>query len=517
MKIKIPVSFRHGRSLLFWSLFLVAMVESVLAQQGNGDAYPPGYPPTPQSWQINQQSDSSAYPPNMPQYPMQPLNPQKYPQNSPRSLTVSNVMMSESIKMLESSGIRTAAHPNKLLDPVPPSSPATVLPTFPALMPTSFPEQPSLPFPEPVPSSFLGPVPPAFPGSVPPIYQAIPREEWEMPVFYETKFGQFSPRTDAERELEKMLHGKDEDIDLALANWLIVADIPQFSDLTRDEFFLRLDIVTKQVRQYMEQMQKSGWHGTNPNDPDTRFTRFCSAIFKQRFSYCEKFRQFDLTPEQTKALYADANNIFLAGLLRTRQGSCVSMPMIHIVIGQILGVPVHLVTLGKHYFARWEEPGYRMNIEATISSTIAVTSDDSVYLDTEGFTRDQLTGTQLRNLTNREVVGELFFLRAAHWSMMDGKFENQHCIDLSRARHLSPDDPGIKRTHQAVFNHYGIKPQHKTIDIRITSNKNKEKIEHEYTNLIGRISGSGTFSRAGSIASTQYGCCHRPLSNDGLV
>ena len=279
------------------------------------------------------------------------------------------------------------------------------------------------------------------------------------------EFGQFPPSTEADRELEKMLHGKDENIDLALANWLMVADIPQFGDMTREAYFAQLDAMTEHVRQDMARMQKSGWHGTNANDPDTRCCRFCSAIIMLRFAYREEFRQEDLTSVQMKALYADADNIFLAGLLRTRRGSCVSMPLIYLVIGQRLGLPVHLVTLGKHYFIRWEEPGYRMNIETTSVEKIAMTPDDSVYLDVEGMTRDRLTGNQLRNLTNREVVSNLFFTRSAYWATKGPEHTAQQCADLSRARQLAPDDPAIKATQQAVFNSYGIEPENTSINI----------------------------------------------------
>ena len=178
-------------------------------------------------------------------------------------------------------------------------------------------------------------------------------------------------------------------------------------------------------------------------------------------------------------MYADADNIFLAGLLRTWRGSCVSMPLIYLVIGQRLDMPVHLVNLGKHYFIRWEEPGYRMNIETTIVKKIARTPDDSVYMEAEGKTRDQLRGSDLRNLTNREVIGQLFFARSGHWMMMDGKFENQRCFDLSRAHRLSPDDPGIKSSHLAVFNYYGIRPEVRSVDIRINPKKERE-VRYEY-------------------------------------
>ena len=272
--------------------------------------------------------------------------------------------------------------------------------------------------------------------------------------------------TDAERELEKMLGGKDEGIDLALANWLIVADIPEFHGYTREAYFAELDAMTDQVRKDMARMQASWYGGTNPDDPKTRCQRFCSAIIGLRFAYTEEFREENLAPAQMKALYADPNNIALAGLLRTRRGSCVSMPLIYLVIGQRLGMPVHLVVLGKHFFIRWEEPGFRVNIETTSVNKIAWSADDSVYLDIEGMTRDRLKGSDLRNLSNREVVGELFFTRVSYWHTKDGKCENQSLRDLARARLLAPDDPVIERTHQAIFKHDNIESEYTSVGVK---------------------------------------------------
>lgn len=290
----------------------------------------------------------------------------------------------------------------------------------------------------------------------------------EQTLSGKSEFGQFPPRTEAERELEKMLRGKDEDIDLALANWLIAADIPQFADMTREWYFGELDVMVQRVRQQMARMEgvaKS--RGQNPNDPDTRCAIFCNAIIKLRFAYADEFRYENLTPAQMTRLYADAYNIFLPGLLRTRRGSCVSMPLIYLVIGQRLGMPVHLVTVGKHCFIRWEEPGYRMNVETTTVDKVRVTPDDSVYTEAEALKPSELTGNQMRNLTRREVVGNLFFARSANWATTGGKCETQRCLDIARARHLTPDDPGIKATQEGLFRAYGIKPEHTSIDIRI--------------------------------------------------
>jgi len=267
----------------------------------------------------------------------------------------------------------------------------------------------------------------------------------------EIGFGQFPPSTDAERELEKALQGVDRDIDLALANWLIVADIPEFSDMTREAYFAQLNAMTEQVRRDMNKMQAAGYAGTDPNNPQTLCQRFCSAIIGLHFSYVEEFRAENLTAAQMAKLYADPGDIFLAGLLRTRQGSCVSMPLIYLVIGQRLGMPVHLVAIGKHYFIRWQEPGYRMNIETTSVEKIAMTDNDSVYLEAEGISSNQISGSDLRNLSNREVVGELFYIRSSYWHDKGEEFEAWSRDALVHAHELAPDDPAIKNLFQKVF------------------------------------------------------------------
>jgi hypothetical protein len=285
------------------------------------------------------------------------------------------------------------------------------------------------------------------------------------------ELGQFPPDTKAESELAKMLAGKDKDIDLALANWLIAADIPQFADMTRDEYFAQLDEMTDQVREEMVKMQQvAASRGKNLDDPDTRCTIFCNALIRLGFDYAQEYRLHDLTPEQDQSLHGDANNTFLAGLIRNKHGSCISMPLIYLVIGQRLHLPVHLVAIGRHYFIRWQESGYRMNIETTQVDHVWVTDDDSAYVDEEGMTRDQVKGSDLRNLTNREVIGHLFFTRSAYWAFCADKSRSRSWVDLSRAMHLAPDDPAIQRTHNAVFSHYKITPKD-----TLTSLKQKER------------------------------------------
>src|SRR5262245_30880542 len=51
------------------------------------------------------------------------------------------------------------------------------------------------------------------------------------------QLGEFSAATAAESEIEALLARNDADIDLGLANWLVAADVPQFTDLRREQYF----------------------------------------------------------------------------------------------------------------------------------------------------------------------------------------------------------------------------------------------------------------------------------------
>jgi transglutaminase superfamily protein len=257
---------------------------------------------------------------------------------------------------------------------------------------------------------------------------------------------------DTEAVLELKSHLRGTSIDLALVNWLIAADIPEFGDMKRESYFKQLDVLVEQVRREISRMQKVAiGRGENLDAPKTRCAIFCNAIIKLKFAYAEEFRQENITPALMKSLYADPDNICLAGLLRTRRGSCVSMPLIYVVIGQRLGMPVHLVSIGRHYFVRWEEPGFRMNIETTIVDRVAVSPDDSVYLEVEGMKQEQVRGSDLKNLTAREVAGQLLFARSGYWNTKGIEYVRQQRDDLALARELAPDDNGIRNAHAAAF------------------------------------------------------------------
>ena len=167
---------------------------------------------------------------------------------------------------------------------------------------------------------------------------------------YTSPFGQFPARTPAEKELEDMLRGPDEDIDLALANFLIAVDIPQFKDLRRSEYFDLLNTSIQNVKSEITLARMNPQLAGPLNKPENLAHAFAGGIVKQDFAYVEEFRNPFLSTKETAALYRNADNIFLAGLLRSGRGSCVSMPLLYTVIAERLNFPVYMVCVGKHIF-----------------------------------------------------------------------------------------------------------------------------------------------------------------------
>ena len=109
-----------------------------------------------------------------------------------------------------------------------------------------------------------------------------------------------------------------------------------------------------------------------------------------------------------------------------------------------------------------------MNFETTLVSKVFTTPDDDIYLEIEGLTRERIVGsTELQNLSKRQVIGNLFFVRSLHFSSLKpddlkikSRYVENEVYDLSRARYLSPGDPAIQTLHDKVLGYYGVTPEH---------------------------------------------------------
>lgn len=139
-------------------------------------------------------------------------------------------------------------------------------------------------------------------------------------------------------------------------------------------------------------------------------------------------------------IYTDPTDLFLNGVMDTRQGTCANMAILFVALCWRLGWPVRLACLRSHYLARYDDGTKTYNIETSqIGSGIGFRSPpDQWYIEDEDLPKRAVDcGSDLRALTPRETLGVVFGLRARHR-------ENTHQLmeaepDYLIARYLFPN------------------------------------------------------------------------------
>lgn len=107
------------------------------------------------------------------------------------------------------------------------------------------------------------------------------------------------------------------------------------------------------------------------------------------------------------------DNKLLARYLATRRGNCVSMPVLFVIVGQRLGLPVTLATAPQHLFVKYRtsDGGY-LNIETTDRAKPA---PDEWYMRTNEIAPAAVqNGLFLRALTKREAAMQIVITYAEH-------------------------------------------------------------------------------------------------------
>ncbi len=124
-------------------------------------------------------------------------------------------------------------------------------------------------------------------------------------------------------------------------------------------------------------------------------------------------------PEQRDVqaiLYTDPADLFLNGLIDSREGTCANLAALQLAVGWRLGWPVSLACVNSHFMLRFDDGNAVYNIEATQSGYGGFKSDPDSYLVGErGLPTIALEcGSDLRALRPREVLGSFVGLRARH-------------------------------------------------------------------------------------------------------
>lgn len=138
--------------------------------------------------------------------------------------------------------------------------------------------------------------------------------------------------------------------------------------------------------------------------------------------------------------YTDPGDLFLHGVMDTRQGTCGNMAALHVALAWRLGWPLHLACAGPHIFCRYDDGEVVHNIECTNNSQGGFQSHpDEHYQESREIPDVAIEcGSDLRALTPRQIVGLFIGLRGRHRE--DTELLTEAETDYLLARTLFPEN-----------------------------------------------------------------------------
>lgn len=138
----------------------------------------------------------------------------------------------------------------------------------------------------------------------------------------------------------------------------------------------------------------------------------------------------------------------LSTYLATRKGNCVSMPILFLILGQKLGLPVTLATAPQHMMVKYpDRSGQWLNVEATAGGF----KYDSSYIRDTGITDRALKNDiYLRPLTQRESVAAMMSTLMEYYGQQGQQERRLVIADLA----LAIDPKNVEAmTHKGAGNY----------------------------------------------------------------
>ena len=238
-------------------------------------------------------------------------------------------------------------------------------------------------------------------------------------------------------------------IDPLRLNLAVARGCPACRELEVDCFAAVVDDWANQVRQLLPSAEAEFRHRPSDWKDDLDFFRL--GLLCWFLDEVQGIRYRDDHREKEQVVYTDPGDLFLYGLIQTRQGTCATMPTLHVALGWRLGWPVALAVAGWHVLCRYDDGTKTHNIEATRTGGGGFHSHpDHEYRERYGISeRDVASGSDLTALDARRMLGLFVGFRARYWQDV-GQFE-QARNDYDLARSLFPNSRLLRRKAEEIM------------------------------------------------------------------
>jgi len=226
------------------------------------------------------------------------------------------------------------------------------------------------------------------------------------------------------------------EVDPLEMNLLVAQALPELSDLEIGLYRQRADQWAEDIRQRLTDFEAEFHRSPRDWKDDIRFFRLGVLCWYVVEILGVKYREEQR--ELRSVLYTNPSDLFLNGVMDTRQGTCGNMAALHAALAWRLGWPLHLACAGPHIFCRYDDGEAVYNIECTNNGRGGFQSHpDDYYKEQYGLPEMAVEcGSDLRALSPRETLGLFFGLRGRHWEDV-GRL-NEAEVDYLWARVMYP-------------------------------------------------------------------------------
>ncbi len=287
----------------------------------------------------------------------------------------------------------------------------------------------------------------------------------------------FSQSSYSGQSVEDLFELPEEEINIGVASLVLAKQF--YPDMNVDFFLYSFDYMAQRFSEVFGQYE----------NPDERVRALNTFFYKS--GYWNDGITFGYDDEDLQV--TKLSNRFINGYIATKKGSCITMPLLYVIIGERLGWPIYPVRSAKHFFVRYipEELffNFQRNIETTNGGSFI--SNDQYKLDVQIPDKAVENGVYLRTLSKMEYLASLLLINAnqhlennnvkntkkylriaiRYDSTFSSAYWNYALIHLAEARKLEEE---LYYEQQAEITFYEIREMNKK-NYEINPNLNKPK------------------------------------------
>ncbi|MGD8777416.1 MAG: transglutaminase family protein [Ignavibacteria bacterium] len=235
------------------------------------------------------------------------------------------------------------------------------------------------------------------------------------------------------QNIEDILKLSEDEINIGIASLVLAKEF--YPNLNVQFFLQAFDYLADRYKYYFGKY-------TDPND---RIGALNTYLYKPGFWNDSITFSYDDDDLQVVKL----DNKFINGYIANKKGSCITMPMLYVILGERLGFPIYPVRSAKHFFVRYEPEEIIINFQNNIEAT-----NGGGFISNQQYQEDVLipekaikNGVYLRILTKKEYIASLLLVNANKY------LQNKN---IEKAKHYYKLAMKYDSTFSPAYMNYGM-------------------------------------------------------------